>query len=136
MQAAAKDERIVSLGGTETILWVEDEPGVRALAKQILESKGYTVLVAGEYLEALARSAQHAGTIHLLLTDVIMPGLNGKELAESLLALRPDLKVLFISGYTADAIAQHGILEEGVAYLAKPFVPRELLEKVRTTLDS
>jgi PAS domain S-box-containing protein len=122
--------------GTETILLVEDEPAVRALAEKTLQSSGYSVLVAGEYIEALTRARQHDGKIHLLLTDVIMPGLNGRELAELLHTLRPAMKVLFISGYTADAIAQHGILDEGVDFLPKPFTPRDLLRKVRQTLDA
>jgi two-component system cell cycle sensor histidine kinase/response regulator CckA len=122
--------------GTETILLVEDEPAVRELAEKTLRSGGYTVLAAGEYIEALALSNRHSGTIHLLVTDVIMPGLNGRELAECLHALRPQMRVLFVSGYTADAIAQHGILDEGVAFLPKPFSPRDLLVRVRQTLDS
>jgi two-component system cell cycle sensor histidine kinase/response regulator CckA len=125
-----------SVAGTETILLVEDEPAVRALAEKTLRACGYTVLAAGEYIEALALSNRHSGTIHLLVTDVIMPGLNGRELAECLRALRPHMRVLFISGYTADAIAQHGILDDGVAFLPKPFSPRDLLLKVRQTLGS
>jgi PAS domain S-box-containing protein len=131
----AKEEVAVSVSGTETILLVEDEPGVRALAEITLRGNGYKLLVAGEYIEALALARQHAGSIHLLLTDVIMPGLNGRELADLLHALRPQMRVLFISGYTADAIAQHGILDEDVAFLPKPFTPRDLLRKVRETLD-
>ncbi len=124
-----------SAAGTETILLVEDEPAVRTLAEETLRSSGYTVLAAGEYIEALALCNRHSGTIHLLVTDVIMPGLNGRELAECLHALRPQMRVLFISGYTADAIAHHGILDEGMAFLPKPFSPRDLLVKVRQTLD-
>ncbi len=124
-----------SASGTETILAVEDEPGVRSLIQGALRASGYTVLAAAASEEALALATQHAGTIHLLLTDVIMPGLNGKELAARLTLSRPEIKVLFISGYTADAIGQHGILEEGVAFLPKPFAPRDLLRKVRQTLD-
>jgi PAS domain S-box-containing protein len=129
------EEKTAPAVGTETILLVEDEPAVRSLAHMALQSKGYSVLVAGEYIEAMTLARQHVGDIHLLLTDVIMPGLNGRELAHLLSALRPTMKVLFISGYTADAIAQHGILDEGVAFLPKPFTPRELLRKVRETLD-
>ena len=130
------EEDVVPSEGTETVLLVEDEPAVRSLAQMTLQAKGYTVLVAGEYIEAMTLARQHAGNIHLLLTDVIMPGLNGRELADLLLALRPTMKVLFISGYTADAIAQHGILDEGVAFLPKPFTPRDLLRRVRQILDA
>jgi PAS domain S-box-containing protein len=132
IQASAES---VPAAGTETILLVEDEQGVRSLVQKALEVNGYTVLAAGEPVEAQVLAAQHAGTIHLLLTDVIMPGLNGKGLADRLHALRPDMRVLFISGFTADVIAQHGILDNGLAFLAKPFTPRDLLRKVRQTLD-
>jgi PAS domain S-box-containing protein len=124
------------VSGTETVLLVEDESGVRSLAREALQANGYMVLEAAGSEEALALSAQHPGGVHLLLTDVIMPGMNGKEPADRLGGLRPGIKVLFFSGYTADAIAQHGILKEGVAFLPKPFTPRELLSKVRRTLDA
>jgi PAS domain S-box-containing protein len=124
------------MSGTETVLLVEDESGVRSLAREALQANGYTVLEAAGSEEALALTTRHPGGIHLLLTDVIMPGMNGKELADRLGGLRPGIKVLFFSGYTADAIAQHGILKEGVAFLPKPFTPRELLARVRRTLDA
>jgi two-component system, cell cycle sensor histidine kinase and response regulator CckA len=134
---AVSEERVEAfpVSGTETVLLVEDEPGVRSLALLVLQSNGYTVLAAASPQEALALAAQHLGTIHLLLTDVIMPGLNGRELAIRLVASRPDIKTLFVSGYTADAIGQHGILDAGVAFLPKPFTPHDLLRKVRQTLD-
>lgn len=137
----AKDESgrsipAAKVAGTETVMLVEDEPGVRALAAEALKSNGYRVLEAGDAEEAQALVAQHQEVIHLLLTDVIMPGMNGKELADTLTQLRPGIKVLFISGYTADAIARHGILPDGAAFLPKPFAPRTLLERLRQTLDS
>ena len=125
----------VSLSGSETILLVEDEPAVRTLIRDALEPRGYQVLVAGRPEEALSLAAQHDGVVHLLLTDVIMPGFSGKELADRLLILRPDLKVLFISGYTADAIAHHGVLDDSVNFLPKPFTSDKLLRKVRAVLD-
>jgi two-component system, cell cycle sensor histidine kinase and response regulator CckA len=121
--------------GAETILVAEDEPGVRSLAQLTLQSKGYAVLAAAAPEEALALAAKHQGPIHLLLTDVIMPGLNGKDLAGRLAMSRPEIKVLFISGYTADAIGKHEILDEGCAFLSKPFTPHGLLRKVRQALD-
>ncbi len=122
--------------GVETILLVEDEPGVRALAERTLQTHGYTVLSVGRPEDASEFCTRHDGTIHLLLTDVIMPGMNGKELWDRLKTECPEIRVLFTSGYTADAIARHGVLDEGVAFLPKPFTPRELLRKVRQTLDA
>ncbi len=127
---------IPSRPGTERVLLVEDEPSVRAFAEDVLKEKGYTVLTAESAEEALLLSRRDPAEIHLLLTDVIMPGLNGKELADRLRLSRPAVKVLFISGYTGEAISQHGILDEGVSFLSKPFGPRELLAKVRQTLDA
>ncbi len=124
------------LTGSETVLLAEDEPSVRSLAAEAMRGNGYAVLEAGDAEQALALWAQHSEKIDLLLSDVVMPGMNGKELADRLKQLRPELKVLFISGYTADAIAQHGILEEGVVLLSKPFTPRDLLAKLRQILRS
>lgn len=136
VEADAKSQaEDVSVSGTETVLLVEDEPGVRSLAQEALRLNGYRALVAGGAEEALALAASHRGAIHLLLTDVIMPGLNGKELADRLALSRPGVRVLFISGYTADAIGQHGILDAGVSFLPKPFTPHDLLRKLRQTLD-
>jgi CheY-like chemotaxis protein len=119
----------------ETILLVEDEPGVRNLVRDTLKEDGYIVLEAANSAEALLLSGQHTGPIHLLLTDVVMPGLSGRQLAERLLPLRPELKVLYMSGYTDDAIVRHGVLEPGVAFLHKPFAPQMLTHKVREVLD-
>ena len=122
--------------GTETVLLVEDEEAVRGLARQVLEMNGYTVLEAGHGGEALLLSEQHQAPIHLLVTDVIMPHMNGRELAERLAGLRPEMKVLYISGYTDQAIAHHGVLEPGLFFLQKPFSPFALARKVREVLDT
>jgi PAS domain S-box-containing protein len=122
-------------GGNETILLVEDEKSIRVTARLFLEALGYTVLAAADPEEAL-RLAAAAGEIHLLITDVIMPGLSGRDLAQRLTALRPALRCLFMSGYTADTIAARGILDEGMYFLAKPFTRNNLAAKVRDVLES
>jgi CheY-like chemotaxis protein len=122
--------------GTETVLVVEDEEALRKVALRALGKSGYTVLTAGDGEEALRLSAQHAGEIHLLLTDVIMPRLGGRQLAERLVAVRPGLRVLYMSGYTDDAIVHHGVLEPDTQLLSKPFTASDLRRKVREVLDS
>ena len=122
--------------GTETVLLVEDEATVRRLARRVLDKHGYTVIEAQNGADALAVAAKHEAPIHLLLTDVIMPVMNGKELHEQLLAVRPDLKVLYMSGYTDNVIAHHGILERDVFFLEKPFSSQGLVHKVRQALDA
>ncbi len=131
-----KAEARRSFQGTETVLVVEDEEQILALARRILTHHGYKVLSATTPESALELAARHPGTIHLLLTDVVMPGMNGKALKEQLLATRPGMKCLFMSGYTADVIAHNGILEEGIDFLSKPFTIRSLAEKVREILDA
>ena len=121
--------------GTETVLLAEDEAPVRAVARQVLERHGYTVLEAPSAEAALDVAARYSGAIHLLLTDVIMPGLSGRELATRLADLRPEARVIFMSGYTDDAVTRHGVLEPGLAYLQKPFTPDTLGRKVREVLD-
>jgi PAS domain S-box-containing protein len=123
------------LRGTETVLLVEDEDPVRELAHRTLEDQGYTVLSAGHPDQALHFGTGHPGAIHILVTDVVMPGMGGKELAERFVRSRPETKVLFISGYPDDAITRHGVLEPGIAFLQKPFVPEALVRKVRSVLD-
>jgi two-component system, cell cycle sensor histidine kinase and response regulator CckA len=125
-----------SLVGTETILLTEDAPALRGTARQILERYGYTVLVAQNGTEALTLAQSCRGLIHLLLTDVVMPGMSGRELAERFTAQRPESKVLYMSGYTDDAVVRHGVLRPGIAYLQKPFTPESLAHKVREVLDS
>jgi two-component system cell cycle sensor histidine kinase/response regulator CckA len=122
------------LRGSETILVAEDEDGVRRIARRILEMYGYHVLEARHGSEALTLSEQHPGTIHLLLTDAIMPHMGGPELAVRLTQARRDIKVLFTSGYTDDVIARHGVLNEGAPFLQKPYSPQGLVEKVREVL--
>jgi CheY-like chemotaxis protein len=120
--------------GTETVLLVEDADAVRAVTHQALARQGYTVLDAPNGAEALRIAADHPGPIHLLLTDVVMPGLSGRQLSDQLARLRPDTKVLFTSGYTDDAVVRHGVLESGIAYLQKPFTVDGLARKVREVL--
>lgn len=129
--AAAPPDR-----GSETILVVEDETTLRGLVRQSLTNQGYTVLVAGEGADAEMVSTAHQGPIHLLLTDVIMPGMNGRELAQRISSQRPDIKVLYMSGYTENAIGHNGTLEEGISLLQKPFTLPALKAKVREVLDT
>ncbi|HVH68611.1 MAG TPA: PAS domain S-box protein [Gemmatimonadales bacterium] len=121
--------------GTETVLLAEDETPVRAIARQVLERQGYTVLEAPTAEKALAIAAQYSGAIHLLLTDVIMPGMNGRELATRLAHVRPETRVIFMSGYTDDTVMRHGVLELGSTYVQKPFAPDAIARKVREVLD-
>jgi len=121
--------------GSETILLVEDEEVVRGLARQILQQAGYNVLDAGSGDEALRMCREHSDPIHLLLTDVVMPETSGKEIAQSLTSLRPATCVLFMSGYTDDAIVHHGVLDSNVEFIQKPFTPVALARKVREVLD-
>ena len=121
--------------GTETVLVVEDESAVRDQAVLVLASYGYTVLDAADGQAAIEISRSHPGPIDLLLTDVIMPGLNGRELADLLKPERSEMHVLYMSGYTGDAIESHGVLARGVAFLPKPFTLEDLLRKVRKVLD-
>jgi PAS domain S-box-containing protein len=122
--------------GHETVLLVEDEPDLRELALEILEMHGYRVLVAGEAEEACRLSEGHAGRIDLLLTDVVMPGKSGRELATLLAEQRPELRVIYMSGYTADAIVSQGVLEPEIMFLQKPYTPAALALKVREVLDT
>ena len=122
--------------GAETILLVEDEPGLLSLTRQILIRLGYSVLTASTPGEAIQVARDHAGRIHLLITDVIMPEMNGKQLERSLRTHCPEIKCLFMSGYTGDIITQHGLLDEGVHFIPKPFSMQSLSAKVRDMFDS
>ena len=122
-------------GGSETLLVVEDEESVRELARRILEAKGYTVLMARNGIEALEICRRYVGAIHLVLTDVIMPEMSGRQLADRLLAERPDIKVMFMSGYSSDIIVSRGIIGPGTGYIEKPFRHDELAKRVRQILD-
>jgi DNA-binding NtrC family response regulator len=121
--------------GSETILLVEDEDVVRGLARQILEQAGYNVLDARGGEEAIRLCRERRGPIDLLLTDVVMPETSGKEVAERLTRLRPMTRVLYMSGYTDDAIVHHGVLDSDVEFIQKPFTPSALARKVREVLD-
>jgi signal transduction histidine kinase len=136
---AAKPEdgadRQHALRGDETILLVEDDSSVRVLASSVLKMYGYKILEANDPLEAIKISQNHPGEIDVLLTDVVMPHLNGKRLSELLLPDRPNLRVLFMSGYTDDAIVRHGVLDETAPFLCKPFLPAELAQKLDEMLS-
>ncbi|NWH03781.1 response regulator [Desulfobacter latus] len=121
--------------GDETILLVEDEPSILKMTRMMLERTGYKVLAAGTPEEAIALAREHAGEIDLLMTDVVMPEMNGRDLAKNLRLLYPNLNLLFMSGYTANVIAHHGVLDEGVQFIQKPFAKQDLVIKVREVLD-
>jgi CheY-like chemotaxis protein len=121
--------------GNETVLVVEDEEEVRKLAVRILQKQGYKILEASQGNEALFICEQHEEPIHLLVTDVVMPGMSGRELSEHLISLHLETKILYMSGHTNSAIVHHGVLESGVNLLQKPFTPEALARKVREVLD-
>jgi signal transduction histidine kinase len=135
---AAEPYRVpaLSLGGTETVLVVEDDESVRKLAREFLKIKGYTVLEARNAAQAIQIIQEYTGPIHLMLTDVVMPGLKGGELVEHVTNLRPDMRVLYMSAYTEDAILSFGILQPGTNFIEKPFSPDELASKEREALEA
>ncbi|MBI5479119.1 MAG: response regulator [Deltaproteobacteria bacterium] len=122
--------------GAETVLVVEDEEAVRKLAARILSAAGYTVLTAANGGEALLRCEQHQDAIHLMVTDVVMPRMSGRELADRLTAIRPELRVLYMSGYTDSSIVHHGVLDPGTHFVNKPFTAADLTRKVREVIDA
>jgi two-component system cell cycle sensor histidine kinase/response regulator CckA len=128
-------EEAVARRGTEVVLLAEDDVNLRALTRDILASEGYTVLESRDVEDAIRIAEHQDGTIHLLLTDVVMPHMSGRALAEAVKRVRPDVKVLYMSGYTDDAIVHHGVLDPGTALLQKPFTPAALAHKVRGVLD-
>jgi DNA-binding NtrC family response regulator len=121
--------------GHETVLLVEDESAILEITTTMLEHLGYTVLAASTTGEAIRLANEHPGEIHLLITDVVMPEMNGRKLAERLMPLHPNLKLLFMSGYTSNVIAHQGVLNEGVCFIQKPFSMKDFATKVREVLD-
>jgi CheY-like chemotaxis protein len=122
--------------GTETVLLVEDDGDIREIAREILSVQGYAVLEGADAHRALQIAKDHRGPIHLLLTDIVMPGMGGRKLSEELRAGRPGLKVVYMSGHADDVVVQSGVLHHGLAFLRKPFTPLGLARKVRETLDT
>jgi PAS domain S-box-containing protein len=135
-QAVATASVASIIGGSETVLLVEDEDMVRKLARELLAEGGYTVLEANGGEEAIHLGKEHTARIDLLITDVVMPKLSGKEVAEQLRAIHPETRVLFMSGYTDEAIVHHGIVDSGIAFIQKPFSERALAQKIRDVLDA
>src|SRR6202021_2417550 len=135
-QVFPSEEAAATEPGTETILLAEDEANLRYLARQFLEKQGYKVIEAADGAVAMQIAVAHEGVIHLLLTDVIMPGMNGRELAQRISEIRPNTKVLYMSGYTENVIGHNGTLDADVRLLQKPFTLRDLKNKVREVLDS
>ena len=131
----AMSQKPSAAGGTETILLVEDEPSILRMTRMMLERKGYTVLTAATPKEAMKKAATHSGVIDLLMTDVVLPEMNGRKLAEKIAGFYPGIRLLFMSGYTANVIAHHGILDDGVAFIQKPFSMADMEIKVRAVLD-
>jgi two-component system, cell cycle sensor histidine kinase and response regulator CckA len=121
--------------GSETLLLVEDDDAVRAIARHVLRSCGYTLLEASDGREAIRVVQNHEGPLHLVVSDVVMPHSGGRQMAEGLDGVRPGMKMLFMSGYTDDAVIRHGIIGDKVAFLQKPFAPSALAQKVREVLD-
>ncbi len=134
--AGAVDEPTAPMSGSETILLVEDDASVRAYARRVLEASGFTVLEAPGGPDALALATGYAGVIDLLLTDAVMPGMHGIELADRLVAERPGLRVLYVSGFTESSVIQHGVAEPGVAFHSKPYGREDLVRAVRAVLDA
>jgi PAS domain S-box-containing protein len=129
-------EKKAPAGGTETILLVEDEPSILRMTRMMLERKGYTVLSAATPTAAIEKAKNHSGSIDLLMTDVVMPEMNGRDLSRQITDLYPDIRLLFMSGYTANVIAHQGVLDDGVAFIQKPFSMADITEKVRELLDT
>jgi len=133
----AREPRLGPLShGTETILLVEDEPAVRAIGRELLQINGYTILEAENGIQALEVASSHEGTIDLLVSDVVMPRMSGRELAERMMVLRPGIRVLLVSGFADDRIMRNGVLDPGMAFLQKPFTLESLSQRVREVLDA
>lgn len=123
------------LKGSETILLVEDDPAVRSVTRRALNRFGYSVIAADGGREAVKIAAEHPDEIQLLLTDIMMPGMNGVEVADRVIDLRPDIRVFYMSGYADQDLVRQGLLKPGARFLQKPFTPHELVERVREILD-
>ena len=136
LEAPVSADRSAKGQGSETVLLVEDEEAVRRLVRRVLEDAGYRVLEAQSPAQALRLCQHHPEPIDLMLTDVVMPFMSGRELASRAAALRPQMRVLYVSGYMEDVMARHGVLEPEIAFLGKPFGPEELTRKVREVLDA
>ncbi|HNT35952.1 MAG TPA: response regulator, partial [bacterium] len=136
-QESPREESLRQIShGNETVLLVEDESAILRLAQTMLERWGYRVLTASKPSEAIQIAQSYPESIHLLITDVIMPEMNGRDLTRHIASLRPGMKVLFTSGYTANVIAHHGVLDAGVHFMQKPFSMEDLAHKVREALDT
>ena len=122
-------------GGSETVLLVEDEESVRELVRETLKTRGYRVIEASDGIAGMRVSEEYQGNIEILITDVVMPGMSGRELAKRVAAARPNIRVLYLSGYTEDAIIHEGALEPGTGFLQKPFTLQVLARKVREVLQ-
>jgi CheY-like chemotaxis protein len=134
-EAPAAGAAVEPRGLGETVLLVEDEPAMLDVEAEMLADLGYSVLKAGRPGQALSLAGAHSGSIHLLVTDMVMPEMNGRDLAQRLAAIRPGIRCLFVSGYTADVIASRGVLDDGVRLLEKPFSRRDLAIKLRQALE-
>ena len=134
-QPRRRPGRPTLLRGTETVLLAEDELALLKFSRTLLEQLGYAVLAAENPIQALKLAEEYPGEIHLLLTDVVMPEMNGRDLQQRLSALRPGIKCLFMSGYTANVIAHQGVLDEGIHFLQKPFSIETLATKIREALE-
>jgi CheY-like chemotaxis protein len=135
-QHARKEGPGPLLRGTETVLLVEDEASLREMLREVLDANGYSVLVARDGAEALQIAAAHAAPIQLMVTDVIMPGMTGPKIVDLVAQTRPEVKVLYISGYSDEAVTRHGLIGPRRAFLSKPFAPEALLRRVRESLDA
>lgn len=135
MGPVLQDDTAAITSGTETILLAEDDEMVRMLTGRVLRAQGYTVHLAESGAAALQIAQECAGRINLLVTDVVMPGISGRELSERLAATHPEAKVLYMSGYTDDAVIRNGVLKEGIAFIQKPYTLTGLLREIREVLD-
>jgi DNA-binding NtrC family response regulator len=134
MEVSASPAEVELPKGTETVLIVEDEVGILYTTRELLQTLGYKALTARTVTEAMRWAEEYGGEIHLLITDVVMPEMNGRELAERLISMRPRMKTLFMSGYSADVIAHRGVLDPHVHFIEKPFSAKALAAKLREVL--